>query len=75
MDATICADGGFPIPQRHRDAYLLIEPVVDSNGVITSNFYGNGADRVVTVSKPEISDVKQPGAALLRGGRARRPAR
>src|SRR5690606_4063289 len=30
------------------------------NGVMTFNFYGTAPDRVVTVSKPDISDVKQP---------------
>ena len=61
MDATIytpTVDFQF---RNDTDAYLLIEPVVDSaNGVITFNFYGTAPDRVVTVSKPEISDVKQP---------------
>ena len=37
-----------------------MEPVVDSaNGVMTFNFYGTKPDRTVTVSKPDIKDVKQ----------------
>ena len=41
------------------DAYLLLEPVVDSaNGVVTFNFYGTRPDREVTISKPVITDVK-----------------
>jgi vancomycin resistance protein YoaR len=42
-------------------AYLLIEPVVDSiGGEITFNFYGTMPDRVVTISAPVRSDIKQP---------------
>jgi vancomycin resistance protein YoaR len=40
-------------------AHLLLDPVVDSaNGVMTFNFYGTAPNRTVTVSKPDIKDVK-----------------
>lgn len=61
MDATIFTP---TVDFRFRNdtgAYLLIDPVVDSvNGVITFNFYGTRPDRVVTVSKPEITNVTAP---------------
>ena len=61
MDATIytpTVDFKF---RNDTDAYLLIEPVVDSvNGVISFLFYGTKPDRQVEVSKPIISDVKEP---------------
>ncbi len=61
MDATIftpTVDFQF---RNDTDAYLLVEPSLDSaNGVITFNFYGTRPDRVVTVGDPQISDVKQP---------------
>jgi vancomycin resistance protein YoaR len=42
-------------------AHLLLDPVVDStNGVMTFNFYGTAPDRTVTVSKPDIKNVKTP---------------
>jgi vancomycin resistance protein YoaR len=42
-------------------AHLLLDPVVDSaNGVMTFNFYGTAPDRTVTVSKPDIKNVKAP---------------
>jgi vancomycin resistance protein YoaR len=61
MDATIftpTVDFRF---RNDTDAYLLIDPVVDSvNGVVTFNFYGTRPDRTVTVSKPQITDVVKP---------------
>jgi vancomycin resistance protein YoaR len=67
MDATIftpTVDFRF---RNDTNAYLLIDPVVDSvNGVITFNFYGTRPDRTVTVSKPEITDVIKPGAPLYK---------
>ncbi|HHY56388.1 MAG TPA: hypothetical protein GYA08_13250 [Chloroflexi bacterium] len=65
MDATIftpTVDFRF---RNDTEAYLLIDPVVDSvNGVITFNFYGTRPDRTVTVSKPEITDVVKPEAPI-----------
>jgi vancomycin resistance protein YoaR len=59
MDATIFTpyvDFQF---RNDTGAYLLLDPVVDSaNGVMTFNFYGTAPNRTVTVSKPEIKDVK-----------------
>jgi vancomycin resistance protein YoaR len=61
MDATIFTpyvDFQF---RNDTGAYLLLDPVVDSaNGVMTFNFYGTKPDRAVTVSKPDIKDVKPP---------------
>ncbi len=61
MDATIFTpyvDFKF---RNDTGAYLLLDPVVDSaNGAMTFNFYGTKPDRTVTVSKPDIKDVKQP---------------
>ena len=61
MDATIFTP---TVDFRFRNdtgAYLLIDPVVDSaNGVITLNFYGTRPDRVVTISKPAITNVIAP---------------
>ncbi len=61
MDATIytpTVDFKF---RNDTDAYLLIEPVVDTaNGVISFLFYGAKPDRQVEISKPVISDVKEP---------------
>ena len=61
MDATIFTpyvDFQF---RNDTGAYLLLDPVVDSaNGVMTFNFYGTKPSRTVTVSKPDIKDVKQP---------------
>jgi vancomycin resistance protein YoaR len=61
MDATIFTpyvDFQF---RNDTGAYLLLDPVVDSaNGVMTFNFYGTAPNRTVTVSKPEIKDVKAP---------------
>jgi vancomycin resistance protein YoaR len=59
MDATIFTpyvDFQF---RNDTGAYLLLDPIVDSaNGVMTFNFYGTAPNRTVTVSKPEIKDVK-----------------
>ncbi|HAJ34336.1 MAG TPA: hypothetical protein DCL15_01405 [Chloroflexi bacterium] len=65
MDATIFTpDVDFRF-RNDTNAYLLIDPVVDSvNGVITFNFYGTRPDRTVTVSKPEITDVIKPDAPI-----------
>lgn len=64
MDATIFTpyvDFRF---RNDTGAYLLLDPVVDSaNGVMTFNFYGTAPNRTVTVSKPEIKDVKAPEPA------------
>jgi vancomycin resistance protein YoaR len=61
MDATIftpTVDFKF---RNDTDAYLLIDPVVDSaNGVVTFNFYGTRPDRTVTVGKPQITDIVKP---------------
>ncbi len=61
MDATIFTpyvDFQF---RNDTGAYLLLDPVVDSaNGVMTFNFYGTAPNRTVTVSKPDIKDVKAP---------------
>ncbi|GIV79473.1 MAG: VanW family protein [Litorilinea sp.] len=62
LDATIFTP---TVDLRFRNdtgAYLLIEPVVDSQGgTITFNLYGTRPDRQVIVSKPVISDVIDPG--------------
>jgi vancomycin resistance protein YoaR len=61
LDATIFTpflDFQF---QNDTDAYLLVEPDLDTaNGVLTFNFYGTKPDRTVTVGEPQISDVLQP---------------
>ena len=65
MDATIftpTVDFKF---RNDTNAYLLIDPVVDSaNGVVTFNFYGTRPDRTVTVGKPQITDVVKPEPAV-----------
>jgi len=65
MDATIftpTVDFRF---RNDTDAYLLIDPVVDSaNGVVTFNFYGTRPARTVTVSTPAITDVVKPEAPV-----------
>jgi vancomycin resistance protein YoaR len=65
MDATIftpTVDFRF---RNDTDAYLLIDPIVDSvNGVVTFNFYGTRPERTVTVSTPAITDVVQPEAPV-----------
>lgn len=61
MDATIFTPKVDFRFRNDTDAYLLIDPVVDSvNGVVIFNFYGTRPDRTVTVSKPEITDVIKP---------------
>jgi vancomycin resistance protein YoaR len=61
MDATIFTpyvDFQF---RNDTDAYLLLDPNVDTvNGVMTFDFYGTAPNRTVTVSKPDIKDVKAP---------------
>jgi vancomycin resistance protein YoaR len=61
LDATIFTPTVDFIFRNDTGSHLLLEPVVDSaNGVITFNFYGTRPDRVVTVGKPVITDVKAP---------------
>jgi dihydrolipoamide dehydrogenase len=61
MDATIFTPSVDFKFRNDTGAYLLLEPAVDSvNGVMTFNFYGTRPDRTVSVSEPEITDVKQP---------------
>ncbi len=64
LDATIytpTVDFRF---RNDTDAFLLIDPVVDSlNGVITFNFYGTRPARTVTVSEPQITQALQPEPA------------
>jgi vancomycin resistance protein YoaR len=59
MDATIFTpyvDFQF---RNDTGAHLLLDPIVDSaNGVMTFNFYGTKPNRTVTVSEPDIKDVK-----------------
>jgi vancomycin resistance protein YoaR len=56
------------------DAYLLVEPVLDSgNGVLTFNFYGTKPDRTVTVGEPQISDVVQPDSPTYKVDEALAP--
>ncbi|MCB0064367.1 MAG: VanW family protein [Caldilineaceae bacterium] len=61
LDATIytpTVDFRF---RNDTNAYLLIEPVVDTvSGVITFNFYGTKPAREVRVGVPQRSDVKEP---------------
>lgn len=65
MDATIftpTVDFRF---RNDTDAYLLIDPIVDSvNGVVTFNFYGTRPERTVTVSQPAITDIVKPEAPV-----------
>lgn len=59
LDATIFTPSVDFRFRNDTDAYLLIEPVVDSlNGVLTFNLYGTKPDRVVTIAAPVQSDVK-----------------
>jgi vancomycin resistance protein YoaR len=65
LDATIFTPSVDFKFRNDTNAYLLIEPVVDSvNGVATFNFYGTSPGRQVTVSKPAISDVKPAPPAV-----------
>jgi len=61
LDATIytpTVDFKF---RNDTDAYLLIDPVVDSaNGVITFNLYGTKPDRQVIIGEAQVSDVIEP---------------
>jgi vancomycin resistance protein YoaR len=51
--------------QNNLESWLLIEVYVDVPGrIITYSFYGTGDGREVTVSKPEVTNQKQPPAAL-----------
>jgi vancomycin resistance protein YoaR len=67
MDATIytpTVDFRF---RNDTDAYLLIQPLVNSaTGVNTFLFYGTKPDRQVTISDPIISDIQQPGEPVYR---------
>ena len=62
LDATIytpTVDFRF---RNDTDAYLLIDPVVDSGaGVITFNLYGTKPDRQVIISDPVTTEVLEPG--------------
>lgn len=61
LDATIFTPSVDFIFRNDTGSHLLLEPVVDSvNGVITFNFYGARPDRVVSVGRPVITDVKAP---------------
>lgn len=63
LDATIYTPTVDLKFRNDTGAYLLMQPVVDSaNGVMRIDLYGTKPDRVVTVSKPKISDV-QPAPA------------
>lgn len=63
MDATIYTpDVDFKF-RNDTNAYLLIEPVVDTaNGAISFNFYGTKPGRTVTIGTPQVTDVKEPDA-------------
>lgn len=45
-------------------AYLLMEPVMDMEGILTINLYGTKPDRQVFVSDPVKSDIKPAPPAL-----------
>ncbi len=65
LDATIFTPSVDFRFRNDTDAYLLIQPAVDSaNGVIAFNFYGTRPDRQVTIGEPVINDVKQPEPPL-----------
>jgi vancomycin resistance protein YoaR len=65
LDATIFTPSVDFRFRNDTDAYLLIQPAVDSaNGVITFNFYGSRPNRQVSISEPVITDVKKPEAPL-----------
>ena len=61
LDATIYTPGVDFRFRNDTNAYLLIKPDVDAaKGRITFNFYGTRPDRTVELSKPEITNLKQP---------------
>lgn len=61
MDATIYTPSVDFRFRNDTGAYLLIDPVVDTdNGVMLFNFYGTKPDRAVTISEPVQSEVKEP---------------
>ncbi len=66
LDATIytpTVDFRF---RNDTDAFMLIEPVVDSiGGSITFNLYGTRPDRVVTIADPVVTDEAGTGRAGL----------
>ena len=62
MDATIYTPSVDFKFRNDTNAYLLVQPVVDSvNGVISFLFYGTKPDRQVTVGPPVISDIVEAG--------------
>ncbi|MEZ4657779.1 MAG: VanW family protein [Caldilineaceae bacterium] len=61
LDATIFTPSVDFKFRNDTDAYLLIDPVVDTvNGVITMNFYGAKPNRQVTIGEPVQTDIIQP---------------
>lgn len=61
MDATIFTPSVDFRFRNDTGAYLLIDPVVDTdNGVMAFNFYGTKPNRDVTISEPVQSEVKVP---------------
>ncbi|MCB0115838.1 MAG: VanW family protein, partial [Caldilineaceae bacterium] len=61
MDATIYTPNVDFRFRNDTDAYLLVQPTVDSvNGVITFDFFGAKPDRQVTIGQPVVTDVKAP---------------
>ncbi|MEZ4834376.1 MAG: VanW family protein [Caldilineaceae bacterium] len=67
MDATIYTPNVDFRFRNDTDAYLLVQPTVDSvNGVITFDFFGAKPDRQVTIGQPVITDVKEPGDPVYR---------
>ncbi|MEZ4713706.1 MAG: VanW family protein [Caldilineaceae bacterium] len=61
LDATIYTPSVDFKFRNDTDAYLLIDPVVDTvNGVITMNFYGTKPNRQVTIGEPVEMDIIQP---------------
>ena len=61
LDATIFTPSVDFRFRNDTGAYLLIDPVVDSdNGVMAFNFYGTKPNREVAISEPEQSDIKEP---------------
>jgi len=65
LDATIYTPSVDFKFRNDTDAFLLVQPLVDSaQGVITFQFYGTKPDRQVTVSDPNITDVIEAGEAV-----------